>query len=134
MVIVRVEEIRKMKGTERQKELSELKAELSSLMSKTAMGGSLENPARVGLIRKTIARFYTIEREEELGIRKAEPAKEKVKGKQKEKEKKKEAEAETVEKKAKEPKKRKAPKKEEAGGETLPEAVAEEPSAEENEE
>lgn len=90
MVIFRVEEIRKMSKQARGKELSELKAELSSLMSKKSMGGSLENPARIGLLRKTIAKFYTINREEELGIRK-ETEKKKEKPREKEKEKEKEA-------------------------------------------
>ena len=68
MAILRVEEIRKMSREERGAELSELKAELSSLMSKRSMGGSMENPARISLIRQTIAKVYTINREEELGI------------------------------------------------------------------
>ena len=108
MAILRVEEIRKMDKEGRQKKLNELKAEMSKLMSSRAMGGSMENPARIGLIRKTIAQFYTIEREEELGIRKPQPPKE-SKAKEKEKEKqKKEKEKAPVEKavKPKAPQKR----------------------------
>jgi ribosomal protein L29 len=109
MAIFKVEEIRKMSKEARVKELAELKAELSSLMSKKSMGGSLENPARIGLLRRTIAKFYTINREEELGIvRSTEEKKEKPKKKEKEKEKK---EKETKEKAA--PKKAKKAKKEE---------------------
>jgi ribosomal protein L29 len=58
---------------ERSTKLGELKAELSKMMATKAMGGSLENPARIGLLRKTIAKFHTVNREEELGISK--PAK-----------------------------------------------------------
>jgi large subunit ribosomal protein L29 len=97
MAILRVDEIRKMRKEEQSKKLTELKAELSKLMSARAMGGSMENPARIGLIKKTIAQFYTIQREEELGIRKVETPKEK-KPKMKER---KEKEAEPTEKEAK---------------------------------
>jgi large subunit ribosomal protein L29 len=72
MAIIRIDEIRKMGKDERSKKLSELKAELSKMMAMKAMGGSLENPARIRLLRKTIARFHTVSREEELGIRRAE--------------------------------------------------------------
>jgi ribosomal protein L29 len=73
MAIFRINEIRKMAKEERSTKLGELKAELSKMMATKAMGGSLENPARIGLLRKTIAKFHTVNREEELGISK--PAK-----------------------------------------------------------
>ena len=72
MAIFRINEIRKMPKEERKTKLNELKVELSKLMTAKAMGGSLENPSRIRLLRKTIARFHTVEREEELGIRKTE--------------------------------------------------------------
>jgi large subunit ribosomal protein L29 len=112
MAILRVDEIRKMGKEERSKKVTELKTELSRLMTTRAMGGSLENPARIRLIRKTIAKFNTITREEELGIKREVPEKE---------EKKKEKEAEAPKKPKKEtkaakkaPKKAKEPKVEEA--------------------
>ncbi len=83
MAILRVDEIRKMGKEERGKKVTELKTELSRLMTTRAMGGSLENPARIRLIRKTIAKFNTISREEELGI-KRQPAEKKEKAKEKE--------------------------------------------------
>ncbi|MCQ5336740.1 MAG: 50S ribosomal protein L29 [Candidatus Methanomethylicia archaeon] len=55
-----------MSKEERLKKLSELKAELIKLRTLQAIGGSLENPSRIKLIRKTIARILTINREEEL--------------------------------------------------------------------
>jgi ribosomal protein L29 len=70
MAIFRINEIRKMAKEERSTKLGELKAELSKMMATKAMGGSLENPARIGLLRKTIAKFHTVNREEELGISK----------------------------------------------------------------
>jgi large subunit ribosomal protein L29 len=72
MAILRVNEMRKMSKEERGKKLSELKIELSKMMAMKAMGGSLENPARIRLLRKTIAKFHTVNREEELGIHKVE--------------------------------------------------------------
>ncbi|MBC7120760.1 MAG: 50S ribosomal protein L29 [Candidatus Methanosuratus sp.] len=72
MAIFRINEIRKMPKEERDTKLNEIKAELSKLMVAKAMGGSLENPSRIRLLRKTIARFHTVEREDALGIRKAE--------------------------------------------------------------
>jgi large subunit ribosomal protein L29 len=118
MAILRIDEMRKMTVEQRNKELSELKAELSSLMSKMCIGGSLENPARVGLIKKTIAQFYTISREEALGLNKAKVAKEKEKGKQKGKEKEKvkeSAELKKAEKKQKVKKQRKGDASQEHG-------------------
>lgn len=107
MAILRVDEIRKMGKEERSKKVTELKTELSRLMTTRAMGGSLENPARIRLIRKTIAKFNTISREEELGI-KRQPAEKAPKAKEKE-------EAEAPKEKPKKAKKaaKKAPKKEE---------------------
>lgn len=124
MAILRLDEMRKMSVEQRNKELSELKAELSSLMSKVCIGGSLENPARIGLIKKTIAQFYTIGREEELGIRRAKPTEEKEKGKGKQKGKEKEKGKESAEpKKAEKKQKVKRQKKGEAAQEQSEEEV-----------
>ncbi|MCC6012975.1 MAG: 50S ribosomal protein L29 [Candidatus Verstraetearchaeota archaeon] len=54
-----------MSKEERLKKLSELRAELIKLRAQQA-SGTLENPSRIKLIRKTIARILTINREEEL--------------------------------------------------------------------
>ncbi|MDH5806551.1 MAG: 50S ribosomal protein L29 [Candidatus Verstraetearchaeota archaeon] len=69
MALLRTNEIRKMTKDERMKKLEELRAELAKLRALQATGGSLENPSRIRLIRKTIARILTINREEELGIK-----------------------------------------------------------------
>ena len=68
MPLLRVREIREMSPEERAKKLSELRAELAKLRSMVEAGGSIENPARIREIRRTIARILTIEREEQLGI------------------------------------------------------------------
>jgi len=75
MAILRLEEIRKMSRADRSARLIQLKAELLQMNATKAMGGSLENPARIRLLRKTIAKILTINREEDLGIR-AQPAEE----------------------------------------------------------
>ncbi|MDW7970344.1 MAG: 50S ribosomal protein L29 [Nitrososphaerota archaeon] len=66
---MRINEIRKMTKEERMKKLTELRAELAKLRALQAMGGSLENPSRIRLIRRTIARILTINKEEELGLK-----------------------------------------------------------------
>jgi large subunit ribosomal protein L29 len=120
MAIIHVNEIRKMGKEERSKKVTELKTELSRLMTTKAMGGSLENPSRIRLIRKAIAQFNTILREEELGI-KREPAEKQAKAKEKEAK----APKEEVEKEK--------PKKEKKATKKAPKKVKE-PKAEEEEE
>jgi len=92
MPIIRLKEIREMSQENRLKKLGELQTELMRLKTMVKAGGSIENPARVRELRKTIARILTINSEPE-------PVKKKEK-----KEKKKE-------KKKKEPKEKKATKK-----------------------
>lgn len=55
-------EIRKMSSEERKRRLEELRAELMRLKAQ-ATRGTLENPARIKIVRKAIARILTIERE-----------------------------------------------------------------------
>lgn len=55
-------EIRKMSSEERKRRLEELRAELMRLKAQAARG-TLENPARIKIVRKAIARILTIERE-----------------------------------------------------------------------
>lgn len=63
MPILRVKEIRGMSTEDRQKRLAELQTELMRLKTMIKAGGSIENPARVRQLRKTIARILTIESE-----------------------------------------------------------------------
>jgi large subunit ribosomal protein L29 len=63
MPILRVKEIRGMSHDDRQKRLSELRTELVRLKTMVKAGGSLDNPARVRELRKTIARILTIDNE-----------------------------------------------------------------------
>lgn len=63
MPILRVKEIRGMSHDDRQKRLGELRTELVRLKTMVKAGGSLDNPARVHELRKTIARILTIDNE-----------------------------------------------------------------------
>lgn len=61
-------EMRDLTGEELREQLANLKEELFNLRFQ-AVTGQLENPARVRLVRKDIARVMTVMRERELGIR-----------------------------------------------------------------
>ena len=63
MVILRKGQIREMDPKERQKKIVELKTELLTLKGKTRAGSS-ESAGRIRLLRRTIARIYTIGNEE----------------------------------------------------------------------
>lgn len=52
------------------KKLSELKTELSRLKTMVKAGGTVENPARIKELHRTIARILTIENEQKLGLEK----------------------------------------------------------------
>lgn len=52
-----------MSHENRQKKLDELQTELIRLKTMVKAGGAIENPARVGELRKTIARVLTIDSE-----------------------------------------------------------------------
>jgi len=76
MPIMRVKEIRDMPSEERMKRLNELRTELLRLKTMIKAGGTIENPARIKELRKTVARILTIEHEQKLGL-----TEEKAKGK-----------------------------------------------------
>ncbi len=59
------DDIRRMTGEDRLKQLNELKLELMKLRAQAAMG-TLTNVGKIKLIRKNIARILTIQREEEM--------------------------------------------------------------------
>jgi large subunit ribosomal protein L29 len=70
--ILRIREIRSMSTEERDKKISELKAELARLKTMIRAGGAVENPARVRELRKTIAKVLTIENENKRKLQKTE--------------------------------------------------------------
>lgn len=70
MPIMRIKEIRDMSSEDRTKKLNELRTELLRLKTMIRAGGTIENPARVRALRKTIAKLLTIENEQRTGIEK----------------------------------------------------------------
>jgi len=70
MPILRVKEIRDMSSDQRMEKLDELKTELVRLKTMVKAGGTVENPARIRELRRTIARILTIENEQKLGLNK----------------------------------------------------------------
>ncbi len=66
MPIMRVKEIRDVSSKERTKKLNDLRTELLRLKTMTKAGGTVENPARIRQLRKTIAQILTIEHEQKL--------------------------------------------------------------------
>ena len=83
MPILRVKEIRGMSAEDRDKKVSELRAELARLRTMVRAGGAVENPARIRELRKTIAKILTVENEDKLGLRKTEEEPEKKDRKEK---------------------------------------------------
>ncbi|MEM3730918.1 MAG: 50S ribosomal protein L29 [Candidatus Bathyarchaeia archaeon] len=67
MPIMRLKEIRDMSPEERMKKLNELRTELVRLKTMIRAGGTIENPARIRELRKTIARILTIQSEQKTG-------------------------------------------------------------------
>jgi ribosomal protein L29 len=55
-----------MSSEERMKKVTELQTELVRLRTMTKAGGTIENTARIGELRKAIARILTAEHEEKL--------------------------------------------------------------------
>jgi large subunit ribosomal protein L29 len=83
--ILRLKEIKGMSAEDRDKKISELRAELARLKTMVRAGGAVENPARIRELRKVIAKLLTIETEEKLGIRKKEEKPAKKRGKKEKK-------------------------------------------------
>jgi large subunit ribosomal protein L29 len=67
MAILRLKEIREMSPEKRKEKVTEYRTELARLKTMVAAGGSIDNPAKIRALRKTIARLLTIEAENERG-------------------------------------------------------------------
>ncbi len=63
MAIYRMNQIRGMSDEELDKKLEELYAELSQQRVLIAGGGAVENPSRIRLLRRTIAKILTVKNE-----------------------------------------------------------------------
>ncbi len=66
-MILRPSEIRDMNVEEMRAKLRELQVELARARATAAAGGSLENPARIRELHRTIARILTIIKEKQKG-------------------------------------------------------------------
>lgn len=64
---MKINEIRDLSGEEILDKIQELKEELFNLRFQNAMS-RLENPMRIGTVKKEIARLKTVLKEKELGI------------------------------------------------------------------
>jgi large subunit ribosomal protein L29 len=64
MTIIHPEEVREMTPAEREAEVEDLETELLNAKAVKAAGGAPENPARIGELRRAIARIKTIQAEE----------------------------------------------------------------------
>jgi len=63
LAIYRMKQIRGMLDEEIDKKLEELYAELSQQRVLIAGGGAVENPSRIRLVRRTIAKLLTVKNE-----------------------------------------------------------------------
>jgi large subunit ribosomal protein L29 len=63
MIIMRINQLRKLKPEDQQKRLKELKLELLKERGNIQMGGNVKNPGRIKTIRRDIARLLTIQHE-----------------------------------------------------------------------
>jgi len=61
LAILRKRELNQMLREERRKKVTELRAELTSIRTSVKSGGTVDNPARIRELRKTIARLLTLE-------------------------------------------------------------------------
>jgi len=59
LAILRKREIKQMLPEERVKKITELRAELTTIRTSVRSGGTVENPARIRELRRTLARLLT---------------------------------------------------------------------------
>jgi large subunit ribosomal protein L29 len=59
LAILRKRQLNQMLPEERKKKVTELRAELTTIRTSVKSGGTVENPARIRELRKTIARLLT---------------------------------------------------------------------------
>ncbi len=59
--VLRKREIKQLLPEERRRKVAELRAELTTVRTSVKSGGTVENPARIRELRKTIAKLLTVE-------------------------------------------------------------------------
>jgi len=65
-----VKELRQLNEKELLEKVAEMKAELRKLKTEIGTGGSVQNPSRVRILRRSIARALTILSEKRRGVSK----------------------------------------------------------------
>jgi large subunit ribosomal protein L29 len=66
MPILRIKDIRGMSSEDRKKRLVDFRTELLRLKTMINAGGTVDNPARIRQLQRTVAKILTIEREQQL--------------------------------------------------------------------
>lgn len=61
MAVLRKREMSQMLPEEREKKISELRAELTTIRTQVRSGGTVENPMRVRELRRAVAKLLTIQ-------------------------------------------------------------------------
>lgn len=61
MAILRKRELGQMLPEEREKKITELRAELTTIRTQVKSGGTVENPMRVRELRRAVARLLTVQ-------------------------------------------------------------------------
>ncbi len=61
---MKTKEIRELTSEDREKKLKEMRTELMHERGVAAMGGAPPDPGKIRVLRKTIARILTVQREE----------------------------------------------------------------------
>ncbi len=64
MPIMRMKEIRDLTPEEKEKRIMDLRAELLRLQAMVKAGGTVDDPGRIKEIKKTLARLFTVQKEE----------------------------------------------------------------------
>lgn len=59
MSLIKKNELKQLNEVQINQKLFDLKKELLKLNSQRAMGTSMENPGKIGLVKKTVAKLYT---------------------------------------------------------------------------
>ncbi len=67
MPVLRKREIKQMLPEERKKKVTELRAELTTIRTAVKAGGTVDNPARIRGLRRTIARLLTTDNQPSTG-------------------------------------------------------------------
>lgn len=66
MAILKIKQLREMNSQELEKKLSEVKLDLAKELGNVKMGRPVKNPGRIIVLKRTIAKILTVQRERKL--------------------------------------------------------------------